>query len=558
MKGGEQDSRPEDRQARRPAHLPACRPAGFVTCLLLAVLTFSISHLLTCPLRAAEQYVPSNIRLPAVPREFRGVWLASVKNIDWPSRPGLTTAQQKSELRALLDRAQQFRLNAVFLQVRPSCDALYASRIEPWSEYLAGRMGQPPSPFYDPLAFAVEEAHQRGLELHAWFNPYRARHTAALSPVSLDHISRTRPHLVKTYGKSLWLDPGAREVQEHSLSVVKDVVQRYDIDGVHFDDYFYPYPEKDEKGRPLAFPDGPSWGQYQKGGGRLGREDWRRENVNLFIVRVSQSIKALKPRVKFGIAPFGIWRPGHPPQIKGLDAYDDLYADARKWLRDGWLDYMAPQLYWGEERRETSFRALLHWWAGENTHHRHLWPGLDISRVGGSRAPEEIVEQVRATRAQSGADGNILWGARALTENRRGLAEVLARQVYQQPALPPAYPWLDRQPPGQPQILAGLSASGEVRVTCQPTGSEPIQWWLVQTRASGLWTSTIVRGTQSETVFTFQNKPEVIGVSAVDNCGNSSAATVVEKQLTPETKAAQPLSLPARDKSASPRSPPGP
>jgi uncharacterized lipoprotein YddW (UPF0748 family) len=486
---------------------------------------------------AAEVFVPSDIRPPAVPREFRGVWLASVKNIDWPSQPGLTTAQQKAELQTFLDRAQRLRLNAVLLQVRPSCDALYSSKIEPWSEYLTGRTGKAPAPFYDPLAFAVEEAHQRGLELHAWFNPYRARHAAALAPVSSDHISKARPHLVRPYGKSLWLDPGSREVQEYSLSVVKDVVQRYDIDGVHFDDYFYPYPEKDERGRPLPFPDWSSWKQYQDGGGKLGREDWRRENVNLFIVRVSQSIKALKPWVKFGISPFGIWRPGHPPQVKGLDAYDEIYADSRRWLRDGWLDYMAPQLYWGEERRETSFSALLTWWAGENKHHRHLWPGLDISRVGATRAPQEIVEQVRATRSQSGADGNILWGVRALTENRRELADVLTRQVYAQPALPPAYPWLDKQPPGQPQIFARAGSAGEVKVTCRPTGAEPIRWWVVQARAGGAWTTLILRGTQSESVFTLPNKTEVVALSAVDRCGNASAVAVVGRQLALEKAA---------------------
>jgi uncharacterized lipoprotein YddW (UPF0748 family) len=349
------------------------------------------------------------------------------------------------------------------------------------------------------------------------------------------------------------LDPDSREVQEHSLKIVMDVVRRYDIDGVHFDDYFYPYPEKGERGQPIPFPDWPSWNHYQKGGGRLGREDWRRENVNLFIVRVSQSIKSVKPTLKFGIAPFGIWRPGHPPQIKGLDAYNELYADARKWLRDGWLDYFAPQLYWGEERRETSFRALLTWWAGENTHHRHLWPGLDLSRVGANRAPEEIAEQIRATRAQSGADGNILWGAKALTENRRGLADVLARQVYAQPALPPTYPWLDKQPPGQPQISAALNASGEVKLTCRPTGAEPIGWWLVQTRSGNLWSTATLPGTQSDTVFALAGRPEVIAVSAVDRCGNTSAAVAVEKKPVPV-----PATAPAPDRTAllpSPQSP---
>ncbi len=510
--------------------------------LRCAVLASLVSLAESAP--AVEHYVPSKARPPAVAREFRGVWIASVKNIDWPSRPGLPSTQQKAELRTLLDRAKQLRLNAVLLQVRPSCDALYASSLEPWSEYLTGQMGRAPAPYYDPLAFAVEEAHQRGLELHAWFNPYRARHSAALSTVAANHISRTRPALVKEYARSLWLDPGAREVQEHSLNVVMDVVRRYDIDGVHFDDYFYPYPEKDDRGHSLAFPDWSTWKRYQDGGGRLNREDWRRENVNLFIVRVSQSVKALKPWVKFGISPFGIWRQGHPPQIKGLDAYGVLYADARKWIRDGWLDYLAPQLYWGEERRETSFGALLAWWAGENVQHRHLWPGLDISRVSGSREPEEIVTQVRSTRAQTGGDGNILWGVRLLTENRRGLADVLSKQVYAQPALPPAFPWLDREPPGQPQVSASLGQGDQLKVTCRPTGSEPIGLWVVQTKLGAAWTTQIQRGTQSETVFVLADKPDLIAVTAVDRCGNDSAPSVVEKQAAPEPKPAPSISSP--------------
>ena len=500
----------------------------------LHVLILSGVQLLCGELRAAEHYVSSVVRPPSVPREFRGLWIATVKNIDWPSRPGLPVAEQKAELRSLLDRARQLHFNAVLLQVRPSCDALYASKFEPWSEYLTGQMGQPPEPFYDPLAFAVQEAHQRGIELHAWFNPYRARHSVAFSPASSDHISRTRPHLVKAYGKSLWLDPGEREVQEHSLNVVLDVVRRYDIDGVHFDDYFYPYPEKDAKGHPLPFPDATSWRRYHEGGGKLGREDWRRENVNLFIVRVSQSIKALKPWVKFGIAPFGIWRPGQPPQVKGLDAYDTLYADSRKWLREGWVDYLAPQLYWGEERRETSFRALVEWWTGENVHHRYVWPGLDISRVGRSRGPEEIVSQVRLTRDQSGSAGNIHWGADRLIKNQQGLADVLVKQVYASPALVPAMPWLSNQTPGRPEISASQNPAGEVKVVCKPTGAEPIGWWLVQTRNGGAWKVEVRPGFQSEEAILLRGKPDAIGVSAVDRFGNASAAAVLEWQRAPD------------------------
>ena len=487
---------------------------------------------------AAEHYVASKVNPPAIAREFRGVWIATVKNIDWPSKPGLTTEQQRAELVAMLDRAKKLRLNAVLLQVRPSCDALYASNLEPWSEYLTGQMGRMPAPYYDPLAFAVEEAHKRGLELHAWFNPYRARHTAAISQVSRDHISKTRPQLVKTYGKSLWLDPGEREVQEHCLKVVMDVVQRYDIDGVHFDDYFYPYPEKDGRGAVMPFPDWSSWRRYQQGGGKLGRDDWRRENVNLFIVRVSQAIRASKPWVKFGISPFGIWRPGFPAQIKGLDAYDVLYADARKWLREGWLDYFAPQLYWAEEKRETSFSALIQWWDAENIHHRHLWPGLNIARVSATRSASEILSQVRQTRELSGADGHILWGLSALTENRQGLTDALARQAFAQPALSPAYPWVDNQPPPSPTISASLSGAKELDLKCQPSGIEPLRFWVVQTRSSGVWKTDILPGTQSAKLFSMSNRPEVIAVGTIDRSGNISPMAVVERQLVTGTSAA--------------------
>jgi uncharacterized lipoprotein YddW (UPF0748 family) len=486
------------------------------------------------PAQPALQYLPSNIPVPAPPREFRGVWLASVKNIDWPSKPGLTTAEQKSELLALLDRAQALRLNAVLLQIRPSCDAFYASRIEPWSEYLTGRMGRAPAPFYDPLEFAVEEAHRRGLELHAWFNPYRARHAAAFSAISPDHISRTHPTLAKQYGKSLWLDPGEREVQEHSLRVVMDVVQRYDVDGIHFDDYFYPYPEKDAQRRQIPFPDWSSWKRYKDSGGKLEREDWRRENVNLFITRVSQSIKAARPWVRFGISPFGIWRPGYPAQIKGLDAYGELYADARKWLREGWVDYLAPQLYWAEEKRETSFTALLPWWLGENVKQRHVWPGLDISRVGGSREPQEIASQIHATRREAAADGNILWGARALTENRRGLSDILSAQLYQHPALTPANPWNDQHSPETPRLRATAGSPHAVHLSITPGATNDLlRFWVLRTQKDGAWTMHTIPAGKGTSTLTITNSPEAIAVSAIDRSGNSSKPAVLSRQSVP-------------------------
>src|SRR5579871_3371768 len=299
---------------------------------------------------------------PPVPREFRGVWVATVANIDWPSKPGLSTDQQKAEMLAILDKAAQLKLNAIIFQVRPGCDALYDSRLEPWSEYLTGQMGRAPDSYYDPLAFAVEEAHKRGLELHAWFNPYRARHAEAKSSISPDHVSQMHPDLVKQYGRSLWLDPGEKAVQDYSLSVILDVVRRYDIDGVHIDDYFYPYKETDAQNKVLPFPDDASWQKYVQSGGTLSRDDWRRQNVDTFIERLYKGVKEVKPWVKFGISPFGIWRPGYPAQVKGFDAYQELNADSRKWLRNGWLDYWTPQLYWKIDQTGQSYPVLLKWW----------------------------------------------------------------------------------------------------------------------------------------------------------------------------------------------------
>ena len=323
-------------------------------------------------------------------------------NKDWPSKPGLSVAEQKAELIALLDRAVQLKLNAIVFQVRPSSDAVYASAIEPWSEYLTGTMGRAPQPFYDPLAFAIEEAHRRGLELHAWFNPFRALHPQTKSPVAPNHISRTHPELVRRYGDQFWLDPGDPAVRAHVLRVVMDVVQRYDVDGVQFDDYFYPYPEKDAAGRELEFPDDATWQKFGLASGFSNRDDWRRANVNQFIHSVYQSIKAVKPWVKFGISPFGIWRPMNPPQIRGLDAYAKLYADSRLWLANGWLDYFAPQLYWAVEPKEQSFPALLNWWVRQNPKGRHLWPGLNAANVGEKWRPEEIDRQIKVMRSPAG------------------------------------------------------------------------------------------------------------------------------------------------------------
>ncbi|MBN9122581.1 MAG: family 10 glycosylhydrolase [Planctomycetes bacterium] len=379
---------------------------------------------------------------PPLKREFRGVWVATVSNIDWPSKPGLPADRQKAELLAILDKAVALKLNAVIFQVRPMADALYESKLEPWSEYLSGTLGKGPG--YDPLAFAVEEAHKRGLELHAWFNPYRARHPSAKSEAPKDHITRSRPDLAKRYGKHYWMNPTHPDVQNHSLAVVLDVVKRYDVDGIHIDDYFYPYKEKDSAGKVIPFPDDDTWGAYQKAGGTLSRDDWRRNAVNTFVKRMYEETKRAKSWVKVGISPFGIWRPGNPPGIAGLDQYAELYADAKLWFNEGWVDYFTPQLYWPIAQEKQSFPKLLEWWAGENTKKRHLWPGLYTSRVSGTAKgwpAREIADQIALTRKRKDTDGVIHFSAKALMNNSGGIADELAK-VYAEPALVPETPWL--------------------------------------------------------------------------------------------------------------------
>jgi uncharacterized lipoprotein YddW (UPF0748 family) len=472
---------------------------------------------------------------PPIPRELRAVWVATVSNIDWPSRPGLPAQQQQAELRAILDRAAELNLNAVILQVRPAADALYASPHEPWSEYLTGEMGRAPVPFYDPLAFAVEEAHQRGLELHAWFNPYRARHPSAKSEIAPTHISRIRPELVGEYGKHLWMDPGEEDVQRQTIGVVLDVVRRYDIDGVHIDDYFYPYRERDTLGNEIPFPDDRSWQRYVTRGGQKSRSDWRRNNVDILVWNLYQAIRAEKPHVKFGISPFGIWRPGHPEQIQGFDAYEQIYADARRWLREGWVDYFTPQLYWPIAQTDQSYPVLLRWWVEQNTWGRHLWPGNFTNRVAdGERnwPASEIMEQIALTRADPGAAGNIHFSARSLMQNRGGVADLL-RHVYETPALVPASTWLDHTPPAAPGVIASPGAvPGEMSVALSPGNREEPWLWTVRTRWPQGWTTEILPGQQRLRTYrrgdSFPSLPDLVVVSAVDRSGNEGPAAVVE------------------------------
>ncbi len=349
-------------------------------------------------LMARQEPIPP----PPVPREFRAAWVTPMPDRgirDWPSRPGLSPDSQRAELRGLLDRASAIGLNAIILHVRLAGDALYPSAFAPWSSALSGTSGGDPG--YDPLAFAIAEAHARGLQLHAWFNPFRALLPGVSGPIAASHVTRKHPEWIRKYGAQTWIDPGDPAARAYVLQTILDVVKRYDVDGIHIDDYFYPYRESQtvvrrvhgrrvRSRREIPFPDDRSWKKFGATKGWSDRDAWRRANIDDFIESMYRGTKAIRPSVVVGISPFGIWRPGSPPGITGLDAFEELYADSRKWMAEGWLDYLAPQLYWQVGGVEDRFRLLDAWWRSQNPHGRFIWPGLYTSHVYGGSDPWPI------------------------------------------------------------------------------------------------------------------------------------------------------------------------
>ncbi len=450
---------------------------------------------------------------PPLAREFRGVWVATVANIDWPSKPGLPADAQKAEFVALLDVFQKLNFNAVVLQVRPMADSFYPSKLEPWSVFLTGESGKDPG--YDPLAFAISESHKRGMELHAWFNPYRCGAPSVKSEPAASHMVKARPDLAKQYGKHVWLNPTHPDVQKHSLAVVADAVARYDLDGVHMDDYFYPYPEKDAAGKEIPFPDDDTWAAYRQADGHLDRDDWRRQAVSAFVAEMYKQTKAAKPHVKVGISPFGIWRPGHPEGIAGFDQYGKLYADAKLWLNKGWVDYATPQLYWPVKQEKQSYPRLLAWWANENTQARHLWPGNYTGRAVPANGwpASEVAEQIAVTRAQKGAGGNVHFSARPLAGSAK-VTKVLG-EAYPAPALVPASPWLSAAKPGKP----GVAPAGPG--TFALVGDAATHLFAVQTLVNGAWRTHVVPAdpaTHAATL-TLPGDPDRLVVTPVSRTG---------------------------------------
>ena len=382
--------------------------------------------------------------------EFRAVWVATVNNIDWPSKPGLSTNQQKQEAIDILNMHQMLGMNAVIFQARPTSDAFYASSLEPWSMYLTGTPGKAPDPFYDPLQFWIEECHKRGMELHAWLNPFRVAQNAR-QPLAGNHIAFQYPDWFVKYGNLLYFDPGLPQSREFITLVVKDIVSRYDVDAIHLDDYFYPYPSSED------FPDSASFAKYNRGFSPENKADWRRENVDIAIQMLSETIKATKPWVKFGISPFGVWRnksddPRGSNTRAGTTNYDHLYADIIKWQERGWIDYCLPQIYWQVGHPQADFELLANWWE-KNSFGRAMYVGHAVyksettSTETAWRQPGELPRQIEILRRIPGIEGSAFYSSNHFFRNLMGFQDSLVQNLYKTPALVPPMPWIDNVPP---------------------------------------------------------------------------------------------------------------
>ena len=378
--------------------------------------------------------LPPNQSLAQARPEFRGVWVATVDNIDWPSQGNFNTDSQKTEFIHLLDMHQRNGLNALIVQVRPCTDAFYPSQYEPWSEWLTGTQGKPPIPYYDPLAFMVTETHKRGMAFHAWMNPYRAEFNLSNSSISATHITKLHPEWFLIYGDKRYFDPGNKQAQQYVTAVVTDVVSRYNIDAIHFDDYFYPYriPGKE-------FPDEASYQQFGKG---MKKDDWRRSNTDSIIAKLSRAIKKENSTCQFGISPFGVWRTQEKDPVEGSKTngassnYDDLYADILLWLKKGWIDYVAPQLYWEIGHRIAPYEVLLNWWS-KHTYGKQCYIGLGIYRAG-TNAPwkdvNQLPRQIEALRNTPNISGMIFFSSKTFEKNPNGWSDSLRLNYFKEPA----------------------------------------------------------------------------------------------------------------------------
>ncbi|MBC3785441.1 glycoside hydrolase family 10 protein [Spirosoma utsteinense] len=462
--------------ARLPNHRPAARPAPAVASKTTPPKPVAGKSAVPKP-KAPVVVVPpvdtvefDNVadQLAAMPgiappkHEFRAVWVATIDNIDWPSKKGLPTTDQQREIVEMFDQHQQMGLNAVVVQIRSAADAFYAKSSEPWSEWLTGQQGLAPEPFYDPLEFMIEQAHERGLEFHAWFNLDRATFSKVSSVASTNIVYR-KPEWILEYGGRKLFNLGMPAVRSYIAGVVANVVREYDVDGIHFDDYFYPYAVAGQTLRDDV--------TYQANFNGMKKDDWRRDNVTKLVAELRDSIRANKPWVKFGISPFGIWknRSNDPDGslTNGGQSYYDLYADTRKWVRDGLVDYIVPQVYFSSEFGRAPYKTLVDWWT-RNSGKVHLYVGQGAYRVGrgSERDPgwgraTEFPDQMRYNRQQKAVLGSIFFSAKSLKTNPLAIRDSLQHNFYRHPALVPPMPWLDSIPPLPPHDLkAAMTPEG--------------------------------------------------------------------------------------------------
>ncbi len=407
---------------------------------------------------------------------MRGVWMTTLLNIDWPSSPRLTTSQQKQEIETILDHHQSLGINAIFLQVRPAADAFYQSSYEPWSIWLTGAQGKEPRPFYDPLEFWIEQCHLRGMELHAWFNPFRAAVNPDKDLLHPEHIVRKRPHWFITYNGRIYFNPGIPEAQEYITKVIMEVVANYKIDGIHFDDYFYPYQVEGAE-----FADQHT---FIAGNNEFNNlEDWRRNNISVFIKNISASIRQADPSLKFGISPSGVWRNQHNDKLgsntrAGQTSYDHLYADVLLWMKEGWIDYLAPQIYWHIGFELADYQVLLDWWS-KHSYGRHIYIGQSAYKVNREadfsawQDPGEMPRHIRLNQQYPEVKGNIYFSSKSLRSNALGLGDSLRTNYHKYPALVPAMSYKPASILETPQLYR--ISHGHKKLTIYWSGGGPGQ-----------------------------------------------------------------------------------
>jgi uncharacterized lipoprotein YddW (UPF0748 family) len=441
--------------------------------------------------------------------EFRAAWIATVDNIDWPSRKGLPADSQKAEFMRMLDMHEANGMNAIIMQIRPAADAFFPSSFEPWSEWLTGVQGTPPKPYYDPLTFMIAEAHRRGMEFHAWLNPYRAQFNINRSSISPTHITRVHPEWFLDYGDKRYFDPSSPSVQDFVSSIVSDIVRRYPVDAIHFDDYFYPYRISGK-----SFPDTAG---YRKYGGGMTLDDWRRSNVDSIIVKLYRAIKKENPRCQFGISPFGVWRnqdkdPRGSASRAGQTNYDDLYADILLWLEKGWIDYVAPQLYWEFTQPNAPFLPLLEWWS-KNTYGKACYIGLGYYKANSNAAWRDkslMPKMIRAIRNTPNVQGQIYFSSKSFDKNPLGWNDSLKQDFYRHPALVPPMSWLPGDQPPSPELIQ-VSDAGKRKVNFRVTmpvrfadGIRQLGVYMQEEKGKGFETARLIKTAPASDTLEFQ------------------------------------------------------